>query len=200
MAEPSKSTGFGIIWPSVILAVVTSSAILALKPSLDSARPQLTTEADLTELPTANGTLATYARPWEDPLTAAREHYRKQKEPCLCINDLQKVINGFVKESEKTVVLTVWLRGGPYDDDKEQRLRTRYAVENALMAEGLTLNYPERLTYTVLSVSVKITPHKQGEEIPQSIVVPIKLYTRESGNNRKAIALWVSESDLGDTP
>lgn len=200
MSEPVKSSGIGIVWPSVLLAVITSTTIFALRPPLESARPQLTTSADITELPTVNGVFSTFARPWEDPLAAARDHYQKKQRPCPCLPDLQDLLSNFVAMFDRVIVMPVWLRGGPYDDDKEQRLRTRFAVESALAAEEFSLSYPERMSYTILEVPIQFRPAGALQNQNEKVIVPLKLYTQGDKSKAAAVVLWLSESDLGDTP
>ena len=74
--------------------------------------------------------------------------------------------------SDDTLCLPVFLPGGPYAEDKERRMRIRYAVVTALAESGYHLNYSRQLTYLVAKIYVRVSGGWQQREI----VVPVKRY------------------------
>jgi hypothetical protein len=94
-----------------------------------------------------------------------------------------------------TVVLPVFLPGSPYAEDKETRLRIRYAVVTALAESGYHLELSRRMSYLTTKIYVRVLNGWQEREI----VVPVKLY--QSGPQKpQVLVFWINESELGGQP
>ena len=123
------------VYFTLILSALTGSlAYLAYTPPLSSVRPKdegaATTFAwgDQTEL----------ARLWEDPLAIEKPGGSN----VLAAKDLEEQINrkvGIPKDAAtrtNSSILGVFVEGSPYADDREVRLRIRYATQRALLDAG----------------------------------------------------------------
>lgn len=99
-------------------------------------------------------------------------------------------------ENEDTTCVPVFLPGGPYAEDKEKRMRIRYAVVTALAESGYHLTYNRRMSYTAPKVSIRVLRGWQQRQV----IVPVKLYRHESSNAPQVLVLWINESELGLRP
>jgi hypothetical protein len=157
-----------------------------------------------------------HARLWEDPLAASygdqetsgswweselqRVLREGEQEPTLrqLRRDMQTVVGRGLK------VMPVFLPGGPYEDDREQRLRIRYALLSALGELGYQLKYPNRMSYVRLPVQVAVPPTAERPDRPNlhrhEIVVPLKLFQAGSSPDSRVLVLWINETQLGERP
>jgi hypothetical protein len=95
----------------------------------------------------ARSTELVQARLWEDPFAAVARHSAKGIAPAdngtdcrgHCLSDLTTELKE-LKRDAKVVVMPVMVFGGPYPENQEERIRTRYAVLSALGQ----LNYAPR--------------------------------------------------------
>ena len=97
------------------------------------------------------------------------------------------------------LTLAILLRGRPYEEDREWRLRMRYAVEAALAAENYTPDQNERISYRDIRFE-KIFP--EGGSQPWCLRVPMETFSPIEGRDEKQIKivriLWIN-IDLFDT-
>ena len=115
---------------------------------------------------------------------------RKQEE------NTQKFFQSLVDERAiETTCVPVFAPGGPYAEDKETRMRVRYAVVTALAEAGYNLKYPRRMSYLISQVFVRVLRGWQERQI----VVPVKLY-RHADQKKQVIVLWINEAELGLRP
>ena len=102
--------------------------------------------------------------------------------------DVLKHIDG-PAASTPTAILGVMLEGGSYAENKEVRLRLRYAVELALLTGELG---PEDRTHiSTNSISLEDTRSDFSYEWFQS---------RSDSATRQALVLWLKEDDFSDNP
>jgi hypothetical protein len=137
---------------------------------------------------------ATFARLWEDPLRATLTEPEKGNG-----DNVKRVMKGLAERAAKEGrlhVVPVLVRGGPYPNDLEQRMRTRYAVLSALASNRFQLALADRMTYIVAPIESFIGAAREWKLI--DLRVPIKLYSRDE--NERVLVLWINESQLGDKP
>ncbi len=144
--------------------------------------------------------LAEFVATWLQPhgVRALRDHVKDD------LAAMQEQFRNIVDESGKltTLCLPVFVPGGPYAEDKERRMRIRYAVVTALAEAGYHLKFSRQMSYVVPRVNVRV--FRGWQERP--IVVPVKLYRPESCPNDVRVArpqillLWINESELGLRP
>ena len=104
-------------------------------------------------------------------------------------SEMRKFFRSLV-DREDTICMPVLLPGGPYAEDKEKRMRIRYAVVTALAESGYSLKYSTRMSYAVARIHVRVLRGWQECEI----IVPVKLY-RNRGLPQ-VLVLWINESEL----
>lgn len=102
------------------------------------------------------------------------------------------------KTDQDTLCLPVFVSGGPYAEDKETRMRTRYAIVTALAEHGYYLKSSTRMSYVVVSIYVRTL---RGWRV-REITVPVKLYRHKDDAQEKhqVLVLWINESELGLRP
>lgn len=214
-----------VAWPALLVALAALYGWLTFQPPLDSAR--LTTEDNpYPRPPVPQHFKSVHARLWEDPLRAAGRGEPSDSSSAEDADSLLmrwiaprgstgdreaawKVLDAVRPESGEMLILPVLLPGGPSTDDSEQRKRIRYAVLSALNTCGFRLSFPDRMTYVDVPVAVQVA----GSRLPpKRIRVPTKLFALdhtepffddEDGDgpkDRKALVLWINESQLGSKP
>ena len=168
-----------------ILMIITTIAGLYLwtyKP-LTSSRPELN------EAPEETGEFKVRARLWEDPITAVEDNQDYYKQ------NLQKIDteNIEIKELADLTVLFVMIDGGMYPESHENRLRTRYAVVNALGFAGYLPMDAEHLRFMGLDLETEKKP----------TIIPYEWYERpekaRDGNNSSSkyvLVLWAKNDDF----
>jgi hypothetical protein len=103
-------------------------------------------------------------------------------------NDIQKHIDA-AGTNTPTAIMGVMLEGGSYAEDKEVRLRLRYAVELALLTGEMG---PEDRTHiSTNSITLDGEPSDFAFEWFQS---------RSDSASRQALVLWLKEDDFSDNP
>ncbi len=95
-----------------------------------------------------------------------------------------------------TLCLPVLLPGGPFAEDKEKRMRIRYAVATALSASGYHLPYSKRMSYFRSRVFVRVLLGWQENDV----VVPVKLYKPANESHKQILVFWINESSIGKRP
>jgi len=93
-------------------------------------------------------------------------------------------------------VLGVMLEGGSYPEDKEVRLRLRYAVEVALLTAGLG---PEDRTH--IATNAVWLPHAGPGDFGRYSKFAYEWFaTRKEAQNLQTCVLWLNEDDFADDP
>jgi hypothetical protein len=110
-------------------------------------------------------------------------------------NDMKEHYRDLVDKGA-TICLPVFVSGGPYAEDKERRMRTRYAVVTALAESGYALKTSDQIDYLVAKVFVRVLRGWQEREI----VVPVKLYRDDHNKRPQVLVLWINEVELGLRP
>ncbi|HUC84816.1 MAG TPA: hypothetical protein VL970_06465, partial [Candidatus Acidoferrales bacterium] len=91
-------------------------------------------------------------------------------------------------------ILGVMLEGGPYAEDKEVRLRLRYAVETALLNANMG---PEDRTH-IFTNAVDLAGDFDSD--PRSSWFAYEWFQDDNAPGRRCCALWLNESDFADKP
>ena len=156
MSEKSRNSWLqSIPWPAVAM-VVGSLGIFAPRAILETMRP----EGDDVRPPNS-AEQSVRSRLWEDPLAgpyAAHAEGRKagtDARATAALAALRRELTPSEKELEKkgnkpgetVLILPVFVGGGPYPEDQEGRLRTRYAIQTALSAAGYAPDDPQHIGY-----------------------------------------------------
>lgn len=111
------------------------------------------------------------------------------------------------KGHQRFLCMPVLLPGGAYDEDKQTRLKTRYALLSALAVRHYRLSLPDRMSYVKIPICVEHRAIGSLSEV--ELAVPVKLFAKDSvrrsdpyrDKDYSAILVcWVNESQLGDRP
>lgn len=186
----------GIAWPGLIVLLGSICAYWLAQNDLETSRPKVPSAYQIPDPVGSKAVAATPSRMWEDPISTTYDHWKKSRPGPLPDHpvsrfieidrrkgndsqeeDLRSLFANLVGEYEgvETLCLPILVNGGRYAEDKETRLRTRYAVVTALAHAGYKLSYPERLSYA--EVSTEVLAMKEGEEwTKQTLIIPVKLY------------------------
>ncbi len=184
---------------------------------LDSPRP--TAPPTRVDLPAADQLISIHARMWEDPFARIEEAQSKGKEytnskhayPGPFYQIFENLLREFSEQAEKdrrTVdfcVMPILLRGGPWAEDQEERMRTTYGVFAALGAKGYEMVYPRRMTYAQVSFRASLAPATRNSK-DMSLLVPVKLFRRRAFHDQEAklsdrvLVFWLNQSILGSRP
>ena len=146
MAErnPGDATGLSAI-VNVALIVVTIAGFLTLvRQELTSDRPPPPPNSEDGGI----GSQTVDVRLWEDPLRLSKKH-QPQDLPAL-VDQIRHSDLG-----RGTWLLPVMVPGGPYSEDQESRIRTRFAVVSALV-EASSIRAACRMTGIAKNSVVKL--------------------------------------------
>lgn len=214
-----------IVWPSLIAAVLGIYSYFTYSPPLETARPEPVSDQGFPSPPTAAGVNAVAARLWEDPLAVIYENPQtkvKTTNVGSCSADQLKEYLRVATRTDKSstsgkqqtsdpdlIVLPVLLPGGMYAEDRERRMRMRYAVVSGLSLGGYRAKFAKRLS----SVTLPVWVDGIAVEAPTCIkfTVPFKLFVTDSTEgmyenaeeeepNRPILVCWIDEGQLGDRP
>lgn len=180
----------------LILAIAT---VVLTQPPLQSSRPA----GDSTKQTVRENTVP--ARLWEDPLEAverAKEKNLKTINPTYQPGSFapvrQKIVERNPTEQSSIDILIVTTAGGPYAEDKETRVRDRYAIASALGVACYVPEEEEHLLYVKWAVAGK--DHR----------IPYEWYrarkTRNCSENidkdraQAVLVLWVTSEILQKPP
>jgi hypothetical protein len=229
--EQSPSILSTLLNPSVILAIAGMLTYIFAEVPLRSQRPQIFKYETVPPPPSPDGMPAARARLWEDPIEVAFQHAQAQKgtEPEKWASNLLKNLHVerlasddsddtentigehlaklVSQPSDQLLCLPVLVRGGPYDNDTEERKRTTYAVLSALGMSNYRAFFPDRITY----VEIKSLVYNATVEewLPVTQIVPIKLFKPFQRRNfvsstfkeyTSVLVCWINEDQLGDHP
>lgn len=210
---------------SLVLMVATIAlGWLTFSDRLVSGRPP---EEGSVALTSSLGEEDVVARLWEDPLQAVQAEIQRQtdKTAAAAEHGVSGLAGSVVRRAsggEPACLLIVSIPGGPYPDDNEIRLRTRYAVQMALAQADYAPADPEHLGYVTLawpragSVHGGVVGSANGPEpgswwcadeavaatTNREVSLPYEWFVPRSGgtNQTPLLTLWFPEHLLGDEP
>jgi|WetSurMetagenome_2_1015567.scaffolds.fasta_scaffold25694_1 hypothetical protein len=184
-------------WPALLAIATGIYAIIEFSPPLTSERPQLSSMPRVSLVGDQNFP----ARLWEDPIEATGRSDIRELE----LTDLIKQMTLWVNDKYQVKVLGVFVEGFAYPEDREVRLRLRYAVQMAFNSAGFKPANRNHLG----SVSV---PWPKGSEIkeagyalePTRELQPPECENSQSGPDPKSACLDIPfewfVSETGDSP
>jgi len=140
-----------------------------------------------------------------DSFQRPRQHFKRV---------LESLASDRPGEQPTLLCLPILVSGGPYADDREQRMRTRYAVQAALAAHGYKLSFPKRLTYINIPLAIHVRTDGPRQFQPHELTVPIKLFVRDDVDFKKSnilpsgdssspdgvLVMWIDQDQLGGRP
>lgn len=236
--EPQESTSVAVPGIFVLLAGALAS-LYFLHSSLETSRPTepvaVTTEG--------LGSQQIDARLWQDPFEAlqrARREsnanpgewnlsvWRKLSRAHATMMDLRAQIRERFKSGQSVMVLPVMVESGPYAEDRENRMRHRYAVLAALGVAGYVPSDGEHIGFVGIpwETERELTNYQRGDRFPllcrlaeylhtfeslgaevreldvpyewQIRYVPHQAATTHAAN--QVLILWLEEDAFGDQP
>src|SRR5262249_1110886 len=169
-----------ILPATVILLVLLIGGYLGFQTPLNSSRPD---GADIQNAGSVEEGKVR-ARLWEDPLAAIHKSGKIKASQAPILRPDQRPLT----------VLFVMIPGGPYPEDTEQRLRTRYAVLSALDLAGYVPSDGQYIGYA------RFAQEEPLLERGQPLVVPFERLdpdTRTHGvNARSILVVWLSDESF----
>lgn len=195
MADSSSSGSNLPVFALVALAVLTGGFFYYRGP-LTPTRPGDTPLRAPEEL------RQVHARLWEDPLVVMRQHREweralrggKEAPEFHGIDELWDAVDP--DQRSGLLVLPVVIAGGPYAEDHESRLRTRYAVLSALGAAGFIPRNAAELAYFLWNGTGNCPPEGQSCR-----GVPYEWWTLAAeGPARSVLVLWLRDDRFDGEP
>ena len=149
------------------------------------------------------------ARLWQDPFEAVQLHQiNKHKESenteNHSINALRNTIGKQIQFDEsKTIdlhILAIMVDGGPYAENRENRIRSRYAVTTGLLSVGYTPADAEHIKYLGFTEADNKYA-KWPSIIPYEWFKPEELSDKwhDYGFSKNVLVLWIDENNIPDT-
>lgn len=196
----------GSLLSLVALTIVGFGGYVYLTQPLESARPR----PQMPEAATSPGTEDADARLWQDPLEAIRQHYpngdkEKHWQEQHDAKTLKKQIDETAKDAAEgsTLIMPVMTRGGPYAEDIEVRIRTRYAVNRALLEAGYVPNDSEHLG--TLMIESWPDAEEKSENTAPVLLAAFEWFRADPFYDsaqafRNVLVLWVDEKAVSDKP
>ena len=147
-----------------------TGGLLALSGPLTSSRPNPSSDW----APTAHGFEGIPARLWQDPIETAIEHLLESKKRqaddeghFLATTDFEAWVKGLSPERPHVLVLPVMTRGRNYPEDREFRLRSRYAVVTGLLSAGYRVEDANHIGALRLEEWPCMDPNAEQEDSPR---------------------------------
>ncbi|HEY4309677.1 MAG TPA: hypothetical protein VGN12_09530 [Pirellulales bacterium] len=225
MGENSGWSSTNVLLPGAIALALAITSYLTYEPTLTSVRPAARTVHGIPPPPTPDGMEAFYSRLWEDPLltsynnqTAKGDANAKddaKPQPTYTAGPVplnedwdaayKDTFTKILKKSHGSLLcVPVLVPGGPYADDGEARMRTRYAIQMGLARAGYELAFPMQMSYVDVPVTVDI------DDVPVQVCakrfrVPVKIFSfrseskKDKGKNQPdfVVVLWINEDEAG---
>ena len=182
-SEPARKPSLPrVVWPSLFIVFAGLVTYLNYQPPLETARPEAVVQSSQPPPRTVEEVGAVYSRLWEDPLEAPyRDQDRKndledanrkkgasaQRESLQRLAEdrakrIQQRFRKIVQDSreakygnKKLLFMPVLLPGGPHAEDKERRMRIRYALLAALGTCHYELELGDRMSYVTVPVTTR---------------------------------------------
>jgi len=85
------------------------------------------------------------ARLWEDPFKTLEQHRKSEDLPMPRFTGLLDHLKARDRKCSAGIILPVMISGGPYSEDQESRIRTRFAIVSALSQSGYVSEDSEHL-------------------------------------------------------
>ncbi len=207
MFQTADTTNRGsIVSFSVLLVAALVAGRFAVHRSAQTSRPKVD------PLPSTLPTGCVHSRLWQDPLEAVyktlcpafaeRTTSRstdKTPSPTAGTESVKKLaaeIAGKLDRRELLCILSVFLDGSPYPEDRENRLRSRYAVQSAINRAGLVPQDQERIRYFVhgRAEGPLVVPYEwfHHGKLPRDPGEP----ARDPGSYQHVLVLWIDQDRL----
>ena len=211
-----KSSGSGV--PFNLTTII---ALLTLVGGLFIASRQVSSDRPVS--PAESGAISfndqqVPARLWEDPLCWTTNQVQAEDEAAFAL--LRRQIAGRAPTGLKPTLLPVFIYGGPYGEDRESRIRSRYAVISALGESGYA---PEDATHIgaieiawPTSGDLKSGPLTNADSLlqlsaapgsPNRLPVAFEWYRSRVFNGggkpapeQRVLVLWLDEEQFQDNP
>ena len=138
------ATGLPLTGGLALVAAVLIALFAVKLPSLEGSRPPVASPIKQY----AGGTEEVSARLWQDPFLAVEEHIglpEADVQRTLTSNPVSRLKTEIAEDPKSSMsvkLLGVMTFGGPYAENAERRLRSRYAVVSALGTSGYTPDDP----------------------------------------------------------
>lgn len=212
MAE-SSDLGTSIPWSAIFAACTVLGGVFYWLIPVVSLRPA-TPPSDIMS---AIGFQDIDARLWQDPLAAAYEREKKEREKppttspsgtSANVHELSGIWWPLTRTSRKRVViLPVMIPGRPFFEDAETRIRTRVAVTSALGFESYVPDDAEHLgslyfdwPKTQMQVAVKSPTSRPTGLADSLLIVPYEWWHRQEKDADCILVLWLNEDLFADLP
>jgi hypothetical protein len=201
--------------PTTLLAVLTlAGSVLLVSHKLSSDRPVASAGSSYGTI----GDQLIDTRLWEDPFPAVDQTTAGQRANVVTdIPALQNLISSRAGTNSGVLLLPVMVSGGPYSEDREGRIRSRFAVVSALSQQGYAPDDAEHigaldvpwLSAAVLETNLATAASCQ-EVLAQArgatLRVNYEWYRRRvfgpdsGGHGEWVLALWLDEDQFTDYP
>ena len=204
-----QGSNSGLPFAGMVLLVAMVSAIFVVQPPLTSSRPD---SLDVGHDP-HTGIEDVPARLWQDPLAVVRRHADVEKEHD---RDNHKEL---IKSSadEVLTIMLVMVNGGPYVENAERRMRSRYAVLSGLQIAGYFPTSADHVGYVEVpiideDVAYNTDPAVNTEvatidEDTAHVAVPFEWFETNGLNtnpaaiaSKKVLLLWLNDNHFSERP
>lgn len=170
-----------------VLAVIVAGTFLLLRPEpFRPSRPEIAEDAATVEAEEVR------ARLWEDPFAAVARHRELVKERSNNPH-AQRRLNDLFKDDPQALTLqalAVMVGGGPYAEQAERRLRSRYATLSALGVLGYEPEDSEHVGYFRWQLD---------RDPSKGLDVPYEWFLRTPDGDR-LLLLWLDEDAFRSQP
>ena len=148
------------------------------------------------------------ARLWQDPFEAIQLHIPKNKDDQHKSHTFENLTRSIQTKLEETPgeidfqVLAVMVSGAPYAEDKENRIRSRYAVTTALLDAGYIPESSHNINY--LNYTMPAEPD-DPENISRVLTIPYEWFNEESSDqkikniSKNILIMWVDEGAISSS-
>jgi len=221
MAERDGESSPFPAWPLLIaLAAAIGGGVVFWPAPLKSSRP-----GGNAKIQTASvGDQTVQARLWQDPFEAIQPsvHEWLSNSPLNSHEDgVEKMDKQIERRLAKTnvndiVIFQVMVPGGPYADNKETRLRSRYAVVSALQTAGYVPRDEDHLGWFEVPWNrgadfetnpLKVPSLHELEHPDQRLFIPYEWYRTDESHRHPSefkhgavLVLWLRDDAFGDHP
>ena len=134
MAEQNAEGGrtFPLNFQTLLVLLTLASSVWLVSQKLTSTRPAALVGGWRDFV----GERRVEARLWEDPFKPPERHSKGDELPVTKLTTLLKQIKDRVDKCSDGLILPVMIPGGPYSEDQESRIRSRFAIVSALGQSG----------------------------------------------------------------
>ncbi|MGA2254503.1 MAG: hypothetical protein ABSG53_07575, partial [Thermoguttaceae bacterium] len=216
--KTSVSPSPSVLWPTLLTIVLGQYGYTKFMPRLDSARPPDTSGRTAASTDETGATARFPARLWEDPLGDQYRAELQNNQPDPTPNagktsdgsmatapPTEEIYAAILDLHERPILLPVMVPGGVTANDKEARMRARYAVTAAL---ATTVYQPT--SQVTLSCFILPVPAKERAGKVRKVLVPYELFRpdncrRTYGFSNEAkytdvVICWLPDDQLRDEP